>query len=33
VIALTLERDRISRIDIIRVLEKLARIREQFRGY
>lgn len=33
VIALTLDRDRISRIDIIRAPEKLAHIREQFRGY
>jgi len=33
VIALTMERDRISRIDIIRAPEKLAHIREQFRGY
>ena len=33
VIALSLERDRICRVDIIRAPEKLARIREQFRGY
>jgi RNA polymerase sigma-70 factor (ECF subfamily) len=33
VIALTLERDRICRIDIIRAPGKLAHIREQFRGY
>ena len=33
VIALTMERDRISHVDIIRAPEKLAHIREQFRGY
>jgi RNA polymerase sigma-70 factor, ECF subfamily len=33
VISLTLLRDRIRRVDIIRAPEKLTRIREQFRGY